>query len=197
MKIAIMGGTFNPIHIGHLISAEQVHDHFGFDIVIFVPAAIPPHKSGPDIIDPIHRYNMTALAIEGNPHFQISRIELERGGTSYTIDTVREFKRRYGERSHFAWIIGSDLLPTLPTWKDYEELLEICQMIVTIRPGYEPKGVPEEILKKVTLFKITAVDISSSEIRRRVREGKSIKYLVPPKVEEYIRKHNLYREREI
>ncbi|HID55759.1 TPA: nicotinate-nucleotide adenylyltransferase [Candidatus Poribacteria bacterium] len=197
MKIAIMGGTFNPIHIGHLISAEEVHDHFGFDIVIFVPAFIPPHKSGPEIIDPIHRYNMTALAIEGNPHFQISKVELDREGPSYSVDTVKEFKRRYGQRTEIAWIIGSDLLPTLTTWKDYELFLEICELIVTTRPGYEPKNVPKSILDRVIFFQITAVDISSSEIRRRVREGRSIKYLVPKKVEDYIYQHSLYREREM
>ncbi|MBM3241895.1 nicotinate-nucleotide adenylyltransferase [Candidatus Poribacteria bacterium] len=192
MKIAIMGGTFNPIHYGHLISAEEVYDGLGFDFVVFVPSARPPHKDNRDIIDPHHRYMMTVLATEDNPHFRVSRIELDRTGPSYAIETIRQFQANYGGKAEIAWIIGADSLIEFTIWKDFDKLLDTCRFIATTRPNYDLSKAPANVYNRVELFEITAVDISATEIRRRVREGRTIKYLVPQKVEEYIYQHSLY-----
>ena len=192
MKIAIMGGTFNPIHYGHLISAEEVYDGLGFDFVVFVPSARPPHKDNRDIIDPHHRYMMTVLATENNPHFRVSRIELDRTGPSYAIETIRQFQVTYGSNAEIAWIIGADSLIEFTIWKDFDKLLDTCRFIATTRPNYDLSKAPANIYNRVELFKITAVDISATEIRRRIRDGRTIKYLVPKKVEEYIYQHSLY-----
>ena len=192
MKIAIMGGTFNPIHYGHLISAEEVYDGLGFDKVIFVPAARPPHKDNQDIIDPEHRYMMTVLATEDNPHFQVSRIELDRTGPSYALDTIRQFQAHYGRKAEIAWIIGADTLIEFTIWKDFDTLLDTCRFIATTRPNYDLSQTPAHIYQRVELFEITAVDISATGIRRRIREGRTIKYLAPKAVEEYIYTHKLY-----
>ena len=192
MKLAIMGGTFNPPHLGHLICAEEVHDHFKFDKVIFVPSARPPHKDDSEIPDAQHRYMMTVLATRGNPHFEVSRIELDRPGRSYSIETVREFKREYGQAAEIYWIVGADSVLDMFIWKDVDELLSICNFLAINRPGYDLKQADQRFLKKVQLFKVTNVDISASEIRRRLRHGQSIKYLVPPDVESYIYENGLY-----
>jgi nicotinate-nucleotide adenylyltransferase len=192
MKLAIMGGTFNPIHYGHLISAEEVYDSLSFDVVIFVPSARPPHKDNRDIIDPQHRYMMTMLATEDNSHFRVSRIELDRQGPSYSIETIRQFQADYGAKAEISWIIGADSLIEFTIWKDFDKLLDICHFIATTRPNYDFSKAPAKVYKRVEFFEITAVDISSTEIRRRIREGRTIRYLLPKKVEEYIYQHNLY-----
>jgi len=187
-----MGGTFNPPHLGHLICAEEVYDHFKFDKVMFVPSARPPHKDNNEIPDAQHRYMMTLLATQDNPHFEVSRIELDRPGRSYSIETVREFKRKYGQDTGIYWIVGADSVLDMSSWKDVDELLSICKFVAINRPGYDLNQVDQRFLKKVQLFKVTDVDISASEIRRRVRQGESIKYLVPPAVEGYIYENGLY-----
>ena len=192
MKLAIMGGTFNPPHLGHLICAEEVYDHFKFDKVTFVPSARPPHKDNSEILDAQHRYTMTLLATRDNPHFEVSRIELDRPGQSYSIETVREFKRKYGRDTEIYWIAGADSVLEMFSWKDVDVLLSICKFVAINRPGYDLSQADERFLKKVQLFRVTDVDISASEIRRRVRQGKSIKYLVPPDVESYIYENGLY-----
>ena len=186
-----MGGTFNPPHIGHLICAEEVCDHFKFDRVIFVPSARPPHKNNDEILDAQHRYMMTLLATQANPHFEVSHIELDRPGRSYSIETVREFKRIY-EDAEIYWIVGADSILEMSLWKDVDELLSICEFIAINRPGYDLGQADQRFLNKVQLFKVTDVDVSSSEIRRRLMQGKSIKYLVPPAVESYIHENRLY-----
>jgi nicotinate-nucleotide adenylyltransferase len=188
-----MGGTFNPPHLGHLICAEETYDHFEFGKVIFVPSARPPHKDSSRILDAQHRYIMTLLATQGNPHFQVSRIELDRPGRSYSIETVREFKKRYGQDTEIYWIVGADSVLEMFIWKDVDELLSICNFVAINRPGYDLGQADQRFLEKVQLFQVTAVDISASEIRRRVRQRKSIKYLVPSDVEDYIYKNGLYR----
>lgn len=192
-KIAVMGGTFNPIHYAHLISAEQVRTGLGYDKILFIPSARPPHKvADADIIEPEHRYQMVLLAIAENPHFEVSRIELERAGPSYTIETLKALKELYGETTELAWIIGADSLIEYRIWKDFDEVLERCVMIATTRPNYDLNRVPLEIRKKVTTFPITGVDISATVIRERVRKGLSIQYLVPEGVDAYIEQHRLY-----
>jgi nicotinate-nucleotide adenylyltransferase len=187
-----MGGTFNPPHLGHLICAEEVYDHFEFDKVIFVPSARPPHKDNSEILDAQHRYTMTVLATCDNPHFEVSRVELDRPGRSYSIETVREFKRKYGQDTEIYWIVGADSVLEMFSWRAVDELLSICNFVAINRPGYDLNQADQRFLKKVQLFKVTDVDISASEIRRRVRQGESIKYLVPPDVESYIYGNGLY-----
>ena len=193
-RIAVMGGTFNPIHYAHLISAEQVRTGLGYDKILFIPSARPPHKvADVDIIEPEHRYQMVLSAIAENPHFEVSRIELERAGPSYTIETLKALKKRYGETTELAWIIGADSLIEYKVWRDFDEVLAQCVMIATTRPSYDLNRVPLEIRKKVTTFPITGVDISATVIRERIRKGLSIRYLVPEDVQAYIHRYQLYQ----
>lgn len=188
-----MGGTFNPPHIAHLICAEEVYELFKFDKTLFIPCARPPHKNNSEIIDANHRYNMTILATEGNPHFEVSRVELDRLGRSYTIETVKELKKLYGDDTEIHWIVGADAIIEMTSWKNIDELLEICNFIGINRPGYNIKCADEKILNKIQKVDVTSVDISSSDIRKRIRDGKSIKYLVPLSVEDYIYRNGLYK----
>ena len=193
-RIAVMGGTFNPIHYAHLISAEQVRTGLGYDKILFIPSARPPHKvANADIIEPEHRYQMVLSAIAENPHFEVSRIELERAGPSYTIETLKALKKRYGETTELAWIIGADSLIEYKVWRDFDEVLAQCVMIATTRPSYDLNRVPLEIRKRVTTFPITGVDISATVIRERIRKGLSIRYLVPEDVQAYIHRYQLYQ----
>ena len=193
-RIAVMGGTFNPIHYAHLISAEQVRTGLGYDKILFIPSARPPHKvADADIIEPEHRYQMVLSAIAENPHFEVSRIELERAGPSYTIETLKTLKKRYGETTELAWIIGADSLIEYKVWRDFDEVLAQCVMIATTRPSYDLNRVPLEIRKRVTTFPITGVDISATVIRERIRKGLSIRYLVPEDVQAYIHRYQLYQ----
>ena len=192
-RIAVMGGTFNPIHNAHLISAEQVRAGLGYDKILFIPAARPPHKvTDTDIIDPEHRYEMVTLAIAGNRDFAVSPIELERAGPSYTIETLKTLKELYGEQTELAWIVGADSLIEYKVWKDFNAVLAQCVLIATTRPNYDISRVPVEIRKQVTTFPITGVDISATLLRERVRQGRSIRYLVPENVHAYIQQHRLY-----
>ena len=196
-RIAVMGGTFNPIHYAHLISAEQVRTGLDYDNILFIPSARPPHKvADADIIEPEHRYQMVFLAIAENPHFEVSRIELERAGPSYTIETLKDLKKLYGGTTELAWIIGADSLIEYKVWRDFDEVLARCVMIATTRPNYDLNRVPLEIRKRVTTFPVTGVDISATAIRERVRKGLSIQYLVPERVESYIRRYRLYQQRQ-
>ncbi|MGB9596470.1 MAG: nicotinate-nucleotide adenylyltransferase [Candidatus Poribacteria bacterium] len=193
MKLVVMGGTFNPPHIAHLICAEEVYELFKFDKALFIPCARPPHKNNSEIIDVHHRYNMTILATQDNQHFEVSRVELDRLGRSYTIETVKELKKLYGNDTEIYWIVGADAILEMPSWKNIDELLEICNFIGINRPGYDIKHASEKILNKIQRVDVINIDISSSNIRKRIHERKSIKYLVPSAVEDYIYKNGLYR----
>ena len=193
-RLAVMGGTFNPIHYAHLLSAEQVRTGLGYDKILFIPAARPPHKvSDAGIITPEHRYQMVSLAIAENPNFEVSRIELDRAGPSYTIETLKVLERLYGNTRELGWIIGADSLIEYKIWRDFEEVLARCVMIATTRPNYDLKQVPSEIRNRVTTFPITGVDISATAIRERIRKRLSIRYLVPETVRAYIYRHALYQ----
>ena len=193
-KIAVMGGTFNPIHYAHLLSAEQVRTGLGYDKILFIPSARPPHKvSDADIIAPEHRYQMVLLAIAENPKFEVSRIELERAGPSYTIETLKALEKLYGNTRELGWIIGADSLIEYKIWKNFDEVLTRCVMIATTRPSYDLNRVPSEIRNRVTTFPVTGVDISATVVRERIRKQLSIRYLVPETVRSYIDRHALYR----
>ena len=187
MKIGILGGTFNPIHIGHLILAEEAREKLGLDKVIFVPTYLPPHKDNSNIAAAASRLEMVRLAIKGNKQLAVSDIEIKRNGRSYTIDTIKEFKKAYPEESLY-FIIGSDLLTYLNEWKDLNDIISMVKFVAATRPGYPLEKIPSYI----STVAIRAVDISGFEIRQCVRENKSFRYLVPDAVYKYILKKKLY-----
>jgi len=189
MRIGILGGTFNPIHIGHLILAEEVREKLKLDRVIFVPTYLPPHKDNSDIASSAVRLTMVKLAIKGNRYFFASDIEVKRDGRSYTIDTLKEFKKIYPEDELY-FIIGSDLLRYLDDWKDLDEIIAMVSFIVATRPGYPLEKIPSHI----STIPIRAVDVSAFEIRKAIRENKSFRYLVPEAVRSYIEKNSLYKK---
>lgn len=193
MRIGILGGTFNPVHYGHLAAAAEAAQEFDLGKVVFVPSFLPPHKNDSDIAPSRGRFQMCLLATQSHPSFSVSSLELERGGKSYSIETVREFLNIYGKDTGLYFIIGVDAILEISTWKDKEELFQLCEFIVASRPGFRAEGIDKRIFRYLHLIKVPALDISSTEIRRRVREGKNIKYLLPEKVEEYIYEHKLYR----
>ncbi len=197
-KVGIMGGTFDPIHIGHLVTADAVRIEYRLDKVLFIPAANPPHKQDSQVTPALHRYIMTAMATYSNPHFFVSAIEMERPGPSYTIDTIRLLHEHYAGRAKFYFITGADAVGDLPTWNNIDELLDLCDFVATTRPGcvsaiddvirhFGPKGA-ERIHRLTT----PELEISSTDIRDRVKKGRSIKYIVPESVENYILKEGLY-----
>lgn len=201
-RIGIMGGTFDPIHLGHLVTAEEARQQFDLNYVIFVPAGNPPHKKDHLLSDMEHRYLMTVLAVMTNPYFTVSRVEIERSkqGPTFTVDTVKWFQEFYGQRTKLHFITGADAMLDILTWKDYDHLLDTCQFIAASRPGYslnrlrktfDHAGTP--ILEKVHYLEIPAMAISSTDIRERVRTGKTIKYLTSEAVENYILKNRLWK----
>jgi nicotinate-nucleotide adenylyltransferase len=187
MKIGILGGTFNPVHLGHLILAEEAREKLGLDRVIFVPANLAPHKDGIGIAPAADRLKMLKLAIKGNKSFKVSDIEIKRPGRSYTIDTVRELKKAFFHDELY-FIVGSDLLKYLEEWKDLKDILKMVNFVAATRPGYPLKDLPEYI----KTIEIRAVDISGFEVRECVRLKKSFRYLVPEAVNNYIVKKKLY-----
>lgn len=188
MRIGILGGTFNPIHIGHLILAEEARERLGLGRVIFVPTYLPPHKDNSDIAPCQDRLTMVKLAISGNKYFSVSDIEIKRNGLSYTIDTIREFENLY-PKDELYFIIGSDLLKYLDEWKDLNEIIKMVRFIVVTRPTYPLEKIPSYI----TTMPIRAVDISAFEIRRCIKEDRSFRYLLPEAVYRYIVRKRLYR----
>ncbi|GAB6138363.1 nicotinate-nucleotide adenylyltransferase [Halanaerobaculum tunisiense] len=197
LAIGIMGGTFDPIHNGHLVTAECAAYQYNLDEVIFVPSANPPHKTEQQITKAEDRFRMVTLATMSNSKFKVSRIEIEREGLSYTIDTVWEFKRRYPQAEIY-FITGADAILEIFTWKNPEELLEEAQFIAASRPGYSLSQLGQEIYDSyrdsIHLLKIPGLAISSTDIRQRVKSNRPIKYQLPEEIEYYINKHDLYTE---
>lgn len=200
-KIGIMGGTFDPIHHGHLAAAEEALWALGLEKVIFIPTGDSFHKPGSRISSPEDRYMMTSLATLENDKFGVSRIEIDRQEPSYTIDTLREMRHWFpkGEAS-FYFITGIDAVSTMMGWHEHESLPELCRIVAVSRPGYEKTGFdflnsfPDFFKNAIIPLAMPSLSISSTEIRKRVREGKNIRYLVPGLVEQYIIKKGLYRE---
>lgn len=199
-RVGILGGTFNPIHIGHLLIAQQALEAAGLDRVIFLPSHTPVHKECVSLATPEDRLAMVRLAVADNPAFEANDLELERGGVSYAVDTMRAFRLRYPDREpHF--IIGMDSLRELHLWYRVNELLALCPFLVLDRPGVAhpltpaelplPPPWPERLLASVLPGRLC--EVSSSEIRRRVAEGRPIRYLVPSVVEQFILDRGLYR----
>lgn len=198
-KIGIMGGTFNPVHIGHLIIGESVRQEYNLEEVIYIPVGDPPHKPGEAIAEAKHRYNMLARAIEDNINFKLSDIEINRTGKTYTIDTIEELCGIYGEGTDFYFIIGGDTLLEIRGWKRATELFSKCSFIVYKRWGYsddkiieEAKDLKERYAAKIFFAYGPIMDISSTQIRESIERGISIKYLVPDKVLNYIKENHIY-----
>jgi nicotinate-nucleotide adenylyltransferase len=187
MKIGILGGTFNPIHIGHLILAEEAREKLVLDKVVFVPAYLPPHKDNSDIAEARDRLAMVELAITGNKYFSVSDSEIKRDGRSYTIDTIREFKKKHPQ-DELSFIIGSDLLSYLDDWKDLNEIMGMVKFIAATRPGYPLEKIPS----RIETLAIRAVDVSGFQIRSCIKENRSFRYLVPEAVYDYIVEKKLY-----
>ena len=205
-KIAIMGGTFDPIHLGHLVAAEAVRQELGIERVIFVPTGKPPHKANQNVMQSEHRYLMCVLATLQNPYFDVSRVEIDRSGTTYTIDTVKEIKRHCDRDCRLYFITGADAINQIMTWKEPEKLLALCDFVAVTRPGYDKNKLNKtidglnnvfNIGASVHFLEVPALAISSTDIRNRVIAGKTIKYLLPDNVEDYILKNHLYLNEEI
>ncbi len=216
-KIGLFGGTFNPIHLGHLRSAEEIREFFELDQVIFIPASYPPHKEKGDILPASLRAQMVRLAIDDNPSFAFSDAELRRPGKSYSVETITHFRQQFGPGTELYFILGLDAFREIKTWKDYAALFTLCHFVVMTRPGFEkiftPEHLPVEIAKDFcydaskggyvhrsgfSIFpkEITALDISSTKIRENIRQHHSVKYLLPEPVAVLIDQNNLYRAKE-
>jgi nicotinate-nucleotide adenylyltransferase len=215
-KIGILGGTFNPVHYGHLAAAEEVCDRLKLDQVLFIPSCLPPHKQEEDIPSAEHRLEMVRLAIHGNNHFRVSDSEVKRGGKSYTIDTIETLRLQY-PGAGFYFITGLDSFLDIQSWNEWERLLTLCFFVVLSRPGYlfndlagiafmkdsardlaalDHRKIAQFILQSgnITVYfeNISLFDISSTDIRKRIRHARTIKYHLPESVEHYIIKRKLY-----
>ncbi|MBN1596018.1 nicotinate-nucleotide adenylyltransferase [candidate division FCPU426 bacterium] len=198
VRIGVFGGTFDPIHLGHLRVAEEVAERFRLGRVIFVPAGIPPHRRQPETSSQ-HRLNMVRCAISGNTQFTTSPLEMQRPGKSYTVETLQYLSRLH-PKDVFYLIVGADQMVKLRKWYQSEQLFHYCRIIGISRPGTPldhlqariTADFPPEHVQNIFLFSVSALDISSTEIRRKIREGRSIRYLVPQKVLQYISLHKLY-----
>ena len=199
-KIGVLGGTFDPIHLGHLIVAEDLREKLGLKEVLFIPAGRPwlKLKEEKPISAAEHRLAMVRLAVASNPYFKVSTLEIDRPGLSYSIDTVLELKAELGDEAEIYFIVGPDALLGLPRWKEPARLLEECQVVGIGRPGYAGANLRKlersisGASRRITLVDVPQIDISSTEIRERVAQGLSIRYLVPESVEKYIAEHELY-----
>ena len=188
-----MGGTFDPVHHGHLVAASEVADRFGLDEVVFVPTGYPWQKSEAAVSSPEDRYLMTVIATASNPRFQVSRVDIDREGPTYTVDTLRDLRAYYGSDTELFFITGADALAKILSWKDAQDLFDLAHFVAVTRPGYEltDDHLPADT---VSLVRVPALSISSSDCRRRVADGKPVWYLVPDGVVQYIAKRRLYRD---
>jgi nicotinate-nucleotide adenylyltransferase len=216
--VGIFGGTFNPIHLGHLRAAEEVREAHGLTEVRLVPAALPPHKEIAGLAGAAHRLRMIELAVDGVPGFRVSRLELERPGLSFSVDTLRAVRAEVGEAERVVFILGFDAFRDFHTWKEHAAIFSLCDVVVVTRPPAPALLSHEEIPLAaresfwydsssevfrhrsghvLTLQRITALDISAASIRARVAAGRSIRFLVPPAVDAYIAAHRLYRQEDV
>jgi nicotinate-nucleotide adenylyltransferase len=196
-RIGVFGGAFNPVHLAHLILAEDVRQQMHLDKVLFIPYANPPHKNGGELLDAQKRLHMINMAIEDNANFESSDIEIRRGRDSitYTVDTLMALREENKDEAvKFYLIIGIDNLIELHTWKDPGKLFLLSEVVVLNRPGFLLQNVKNEFERQVIFVPAPGIDISSTEIRNKIKEKKSIKYLVPKQVEEYIIKNKIYSE---
>ena len=198
-KIGILGGTFDPVHLGHLIIAEEVRSNVGLDKILFVPAGVPWMRENEGVSAGKHRLNMVDLAVKSNPHFESSSIEIDRQGVTYTADTLETLREDLDHEVELSFIMGMDVLEKFHLWKSPETVVELCSLVIVNRPGNQAVDVNEVVKKypeagaKLRIINVPRMEISSSEIRERVRQEKSLKYLVSEEVIEYIDQNNLYK----
>lgn len=189
-RIGVMGGTFDPIHLGHLVTAEEARVELGLDEVVFVPAGSPWQKRDSTAAE--HRYLMTVLATAANPRFSVTRLEIDREGPTYTVQTLRALREAVPHDTLF-FITGADAILNILSWKDADECLELAEFVAANRPGHHLDELEQGPLgKRVTSLEVPALAISSTDVRERLRAGRSVRYLIPQEVEEYARKHGLY-----
>lgn len=200
IRVGVLGGTFDPIHYGHLAAAEEARVRLQLHPVLFVPAGRPPHKPNRAISPTHHRLAMVELAIGSNPHFRLSRVDVDRGGVCYSVDTVRLLQEELGPTAEIYFIVGLDSLADIHQWHEPQQLVQLCRVVAMTRPGYEQLDMSNilrlvpEAAGRIQVMEMPRLEISSSELRRRVAVGLPIKYQVPEAVEEYIRQHGLYGE---
>ncbi len=198
-RLGIMGGTFDPIHFGHLVTAEEALVQFNLDRVIFMPAGQPALKTEQKVSPVEHRYLMTVIATSNNPDFDVSRMEIDRPGLTYTVDTLLALREQYGPQTELFFITGADAVWDILGWRDAEKIAGLCTFIAATRPGYDVRAAAEAHTRLATDFRIEYIEvpalaISSTDIRARVVERRPIRYLLPESVAAYINKYGLYRE---
>lgn len=198
-RLGIMGGTFDPIHIGHLACAEQVHENFGLNGVIFIPAGTPVYKKEQRVTPAADRLAMCELAVASNPSFDVSALEIEREGDTYTVDTLRQLRDHYPSNVELYFITGADAVFNIIRWKESSAIAKLAHFIAVTRPGYVISEEQKEYLShhsdfSISYSEVTALSISSSDLRRKLSEGKSIRYLTMFNVYEYIQEHHLYQD---
>ena len=187
-RIGLLGGTFNPVHLGHLVLAEQVRERLRLDEIWFIPVAQPPLKTEPDLAPAADRLRMVTLAIAGHPAFRASDLEIRRGGKSYTVDTLRAVRAHESPATAFFFLVGSDACGQLRKWREFPEILRLCRFVIVARPGFRAAQLP----RGVRTIAMTPLDISATDIRRRIAHRQSIRYLVPAAVRRYILRRRLY-----
>jgi nicotinate-nucleotide adenylyltransferase len=195
-RLGVMGGTFDPIHHGHLVTAEEARAQFNLDEVLFVPTGHPWMKAHENVSPAEHRYLMTVIATASNPHFNVSRVEVDREGPTYAVETLRQLRDDQGAGTELFFVTGADAMLEILQWKEPQELFELARFIAATRPGYDLTVFQNETPAhdaSVSVMPIPALAISSTDIRARVAEGRPIQYLVPEGVEYYIEKVGLYR----
>lgn len=200
-NLGIMGGTFDPIHIGHLACAEQARVAHGLDVVVFIPTGIQPFKRDKKVTDAAMRLEMCRLAVQTNPYFDVSPIEVEREGNTYTVDTLRQLRAHYPSNVKLHFITGADAMLTIVKWRDSAAIADLAHLIAVTRPGYEMTDEAKSEIAAhaqfdVSYLETTALSVSSSMLREWVARGKSIRYLTSLAVHDYIAEHGLYREEE-
>jgi len=200
MKIGVLGGTFDPVHQGHIMMAEEARKSLGLKEVLLVPAGQPMTRSNERITSAEHRLWMLRLAVAGSPHLKVSTVEIERPGPSFTVDTITELRRKYGSKDEIFFILGWDSLAQLPIWKEPARIVKMCILVAVPRPGWPQPGLRAlekdipGIAKRVVFLEKPRVDISATAIREKVARGESVEKLVPGPVADYIKKHSLYKE---
>ncbi|MDP2181445.1 MAG: nicotinate-nucleotide adenylyltransferase [Actinomycetota bacterium] len=198
-RLGIMGGTFDPIHFGHLVTAEEALVQFNLDKVVFMPTGQPARKTHQQVTSAEHRYLMTVIATAANPDFEVSRMEIERPGTTYTVDTLKAMRDASGPGTELFFITGADAVWEIVTWKDAEAFAGLCTFIAATRPGYDLDAAREQHAEtlqqlRIEFIEVPALAISSTDIRQRRAERRPVRYLLPEPVVAYIEKYRLYRE---
>lgn len=189
MKIGILGGSFNPIHNGHLVLADEVRQKLELDKIFFIPVNLPVHKEEKDLLIAPERFKMLKLALKDNPDFEALDLEIKRKGKSYTIDTLRSLREKYPAGGKFFFIVGSDALSYLESWKDIDQVMKLAKFVVASRPGYPLKNLSKNILP----LAVESIDVSGFRLRSRIKNRESVRYYLPAQVYKYIEKKGFYK----